>query len=242
MMSEWEKACLRMNRQNEHISIKCRESFDDFMRDIAKRHIGKGDMLSEFVCKKHGVFLAQENICPLCQRESEEQIEKERISALGIPLRFLNESFETFIPHEPAQKSALSFLRDKNKKGNAIISGGFGTGKTHLCFSAVRAYGADYYAAYDLFRGIRLSKDETKIIEHVSNCKLLIIDELGRTKMSVWEMNTLFEIVNNRYNNMIHTIFATNFGKNEFMMPEWEAIIERMSPVFFEFTGKSLRK
>ena len=60
-----------------------------------------------------------------------------------------------------------------------------------------------------------------EIIKLYCECDLLIIDDLGKEKLSEWVLEKLFQIVNTRYENMLPIIITTNYSENE--------IIKRLS-------------
>jgi DNA replication protein DnaC len=53
---------------------------------------------------------------------------------------------------------------------------------------------------------------EKDIIDLYSNASLLVLDDLGTELTTDWAYFTLYLIVDNRYNNMLPTIFTSNFS------------------------------
>jgi DNA replication protein DnaC len=56
---------------------------------------------------------------------------------------------------------------------------------------------------------------EWDIINHYSNIHLLVLDDLGTRKASDWFMDTLYMIINNRYEGLKKTIITSNFTLEE---------------------------
>lgn len=53
-------------------------------------------------------------------------------------------------------------------------------------------------------------KTEQEIINYYSNVHLLILDDFGTMKTTDWLIQTLYLIINRRYENMMKTIFTSN--------------------------------
>jgi len=59
------------------------------------------------------------------------------------------------------------------------------------------------------------SSSERELVKKYSRIRLLVIDDLGTEKASDYSMAVLYEIVNNRYNEMLPTIITTNLTSKE---------------------------
>lgn len=112
------------------------------------------------------------------------------------------------------------------------IWGGIGTGKTYLICALVRAYLLrlqelgkldSWYtpkiaSVPDILLDIKHSfkehstKSEQDIIYKYSKTKCLLLDDLGTEKLSDWVIQTLYSIVDNRYNEELQTIFTSNLS------------------------------
>ena len=60
-----------------------------------------------------------------------------------------------------------------------------------------------------------------EVLKLYCECDLLIIDDLGKEKLSEWVLEKLFQIINARYENMLPVIITTNYNEKE--------IIKRLS-------------
>ena len=107
------------------------------------------------------------------------------------------------------------------KNGGIIYSSQGGYGKTHLCFAIVR-YSAEkgqktlYMIAPKMMSIIKdnfsaEAKERKRFIESLEYSDILIIDEVDKIIGTKFELETLFNIVNERYNNMLITILVGNF-------------------------------
>jgi DNA replication protein DnaC len=76
--------------------------------------------------------------------------------------------------------------------------------------------GARYCRLLDLLRRFRVSysknggETEQDILNEAGGYPLLILDEIGRQCGSAFEYNTIFDIIDTRYNNRLPTILCSN--------------------------------
>jgi DNA replication protein DnaC len=135
-------------------------------------------------------------------------------------------TFETYRPGNAEQARALGLVKDFSLRWPAgrafILSGPVGTGKTHLLVAALRhltlelGVRAGYVEISLLYaqirRGFQDGKSGGEIIGPLSQLDVLAIDELGKGRGSVFELETLDELIARRYNANKITLFATNFS------------------------------
>lgn len=109
----------------------------------------------------------------------------------------------------------------ENGKG-LFITGDVGTGKTYsACSIAIAAIKQNLPAKYltggDLIRhltgAITAGSSEELIIEELSEHRLLIIDDLGREGMTAKTLSRLFDVINDRKNKLLSTIYTTNYNE-----------------------------
>jgi len=103
-----------------------------------------------------------------------------------------------------------------------LLLGPCGVGKTHLAAAAllslVREKGVRgvFYDFRDLLKEIQASYNpvsgttEMGILQPIFGAEVLVLDDLGATKMTDWVRDTLSHIINNRYNERRVTIFTSN--------------------------------
>jgi len=153
---------------------------------------------------------------------------KNKLVIAQIPPRFLKRSFEDYHPKNESQSFAKNFgrmlveaypLADRG----LLLMGGVGVGKTHLAIAILRELieqkGATglFFESGSLLKTIQDSYNpisqtsEMRVLAPVYQTDVLVLDELGATVPSDWVRDTLYQIVNSRYNNNRLTIFTTNY-------------------------------
>ena len=150
-----------------------------------------------------------------------------------IPVRFQHAKYEDV----PAKIQALFDAIPKSKRG-LYIHGNVGTGKTHFAYALKKKWDvpttveaskkdnsvkvskgrtAIFWNTTELLREMRRdfdSEQKSNVVDYLldnDNESLLFLDDLGSEKMSDWVAETFYLIINSRYNNVVPTIFTSNF-------------------------------
>jgi DNA replication protein DnaC len=111
---------------------------------------------------------------------------------------------------------------DVTQAPSLMLWGGTGTGKTHAAFGAVRRIALtgpirfgflattfpDLYAA--LRPGAATDEERERLMRRVLSVPVLLLDDLGTTKSSLWTEETTYRIVNHRYNRMLPVVITSN--------------------------------
>ena len=122
------------------------------------------------------------------------------LQTIGVPSRFLR-----------AVVKRLESLSE-----SLYLTGQKGTGKTHMAAAIIREIVLDktpyhncsslqWVSVPDLLLEIRASfrdgsdRSEASIIEQYSDCRVLILDDLGAEKTTEWSLQTLYTIIDRRY-------------------------------------------
>jgi DNA replication protein DnaC len=149
-----------------------------------------------------------------------------RIGRANIPNRYVHCTFGNFRAYNDPLKTALRFARrvvDEFPLDRGLLLIGLpGVGKTHLAVATLKAWiekgGTGlFYTTIDLMselRGTYSNSDrasEADVLEKVTKTDLLVLDELGRERISDWRDEILHLIVNARYSHRRATLFTTNF-------------------------------
>lgn len=156
-------------------------------------------------------------------------------AASGIPARFAGRDFAGYRATVPGQKIALSVCQafadswpeKKADGGSLVLTGGPGTGKTHLACAVANAVMRDHLAVCKfgtVATVLRFIKDtyrrdseltEQGAIERLVQPDLLIVDEVGVQIGSEHEKMLMFEVLNARYQECRPTILISNLAADE---------------------------
>jgi DNA replication protein DnaC len=151
----------------------------------------------------------------LLKRRAKILLEKSRIDK-----RFYLRTFENFNTYDSitknAKEKALEYVENiehyLEKGTNLIIEGAgkVGTGKTHLACAVAQAVmqkgiPAKFINVVSMIAEIKEDFDISKFAE----VELLIIDDLGKEKSTDWVCETVYGIINKRYEQMKPTIITT---------------------------------
>jgi DNA replication protein DnaC len=120
-----------------------------------------------------------------------------------------------FIKEYPVQDIGLLFI------------GPCGVGKTHLAVAIINELIREkkafcYFCDFrELIRKIQNSYSsdsvvtETDLLQPVFNSEVLVLDELGAKRTTAWVEDTVFYIINSRYNQKKLTLFTSNYLDSE---------------------------
>lgn len=156
-----------------------------------------------YIKYKDGTEKVEPKFCPICEKEREaerkqHEAEKNRIELLkeyrsrNISPEYFDKTLDDFIATTKAQKAALQAVKDiiSSGKGKLILIGSNGIGKTMLGNIAVKIMGGKIYTMFEIASRIRQSyvpgakETEMDILNELISVPLLVIDEVGRLKMS----------------------------------------------------------
>src|SRR6185437_10183494 len=108
-----------------------------------------------------------------------------------------------------------------------LLMGPCGVGKTHLAVAALkeivlRGHGGLFYDYRELLKEIQDSYNaesqstEMSVLEPVLKTDILVLDDVGSSKPSLWALETVGHILSTRYNEKRVTMITTNFLDPEF--------------------------
>lgn len=162
-------------------------------------------------------------------------------------------------------KNARETARDAVKKARLFISqfgssfenlflyGETGVGKTFLTHCIAQelleqAYCVIYFTSFDLFdllakNAFNASGETDDLAEHVMDCDLLIIDDLGTELTNSFVSSQLFLCVNERILRKKSTIISTNLTTEQFMERYSERTFSRISSSYnmIKLIGRDIR-
>lgn len=162
--------------------------------------------------------------CPCRKRDRFRKV----IAAARIPRRYEKCSFANFIsaPGTSQDNALLHAHKFANEypavERGLLFMGPAGVGKTHLAVSIIRdliekgfaglfcEFGSLLKEIQDSYNPISKSS-ELKVLAPVYQADVLVLDELGATVPTDWVRDTMYQIINKRYNDNKLTIFTTNY-------------------------------
>jgi DNA replication protein DnaC len=103
-----------------------------------------------------------------------------------------------------------------------LLMGPCGVGKTHLAVAAMktivlRGHSGLFYDYRELLKAIQDSYNpesqatEMSVLEPVLQTEILVLDDVGSSKPSLWALETVGHVLNTRYNEKRVTLLTTNF-------------------------------
>jgi DNA replication protein DnaC len=180
-----------------------------------------------------------------------------KTQALGeqsrIPRRYQNCSLANFEVHNDSHKDALKISKQfvKNypvQEVGLLFIGPCGVGKTHLAVAIIRELiekknvPCSFYDFRELIRDIQSTftpdsnLSETEVLAPVFEHEVLVLDELGAKRTTAWVEETVFYIINQRYNQKKLTIFTSNYldteeeadGRDSFYKKGGDTLVDRI--------------
>jgi DNA replication protein DnaC len=227
-----------------------------------QRHCEKHGEYRSDMC----VFAGRElwKACPSCddEKRKQDEIDSQRafldeqeqrrinlnLRDAMIPVRFSGATFENYICKSESQRKIFNGVQDyansfpgNRKNGTSVImTGGVGTGKTHLAIAAAHSVIYEHkltarYVSLDRVliaikssfgKGSELSQQG--IYEKLSRPDLLIIDEVGAQHATEFEKLVMFDIINSRYEDIKPTMLISNLGIKQVVECVGERAIDRL--------------
>lgn len=154
------------------------------------------------------------------------------LDSAKIGRRYADCTLENFIPVKGAEKAlntCTEYVKDFSKDSGEglIMAGPSGSGKSHLAVAIVKAIAetgksAIFQSVPELLAKLRLTYDknndgetEDEILEQLTKCDLLVLDDIGAEKQSAWTEERLYLLIDRRYRDKRATIVTTNLNYNE---------------------------
>jgi DNA replication protein DnaC len=180
-------------------------------------------------------------------RAERERIQK-KLGAALIPHRFVSKTFADYRADSEGQKKALTVCQDYAHNFREhfdagrclLLLGKPGTGKTHLAAAIANHVvtttkaTAIYRTVGGILQHIKGSYDresgysEREAFDSYAKTNLLIIDDVGATKPTDFELATLFTIINSRYEQMMPTVIISNLPPKALPEALGERCVDRL--------------
>lgn len=139
-----------------------------------------------------------------------------------------------------AVDTAKDFIHNFDKQfNNLFLYGDTGVGKTFLSHCIARdlidaSFSVIYFSAYDLFdlmaqNAFARTDESIELNEHIYDCDLLIIDDLGTELTNSFVSSQLFLCINERLVREKSTLISTNLSLEHFLEMYSERVFSRIS-------------
>ena len=186
------------------------------------------------------------------ERDKQAALEREqrkwmsKIKGAAIPERFKDRTLDSYIAKTTGQKDALAFAKEYAENFDQVLKTGRscifvgkpGTGKTHLAIGIALSImqhqqSALFVTVQRLIRRVKDSwytKEETEseVIDAYASPDLLILDEVGVQFGSEFEKQVLFDVLNERYENLKPSILLSNIPSEQLSDYLGERVTDRL--------------
>jgi len=178
-------------------------------------------------------------LCKECEKDAADKEPEQKESNFermekNIPLRYLDADTKNI------DSRIINWLKEQ-KNEFLFIHGPCGTGKTYAsCAITMRLRAkkipCKLVFSSDLFASLRRSFNkktwegsEEDIIERHTGKKITIFDDVGAEKTSEYVIESWYNIINKRYNDMLPTIFTSNYSLDEINNKMSDRIASRLA-------------
>lgn len=180
-------------------------------------------------------------------REDAETIKAEKAKKLreesNLGERFARRTFGNFergLDPDAYDKCLYYSEHYKDAERNCLLLvGGYGTGKTHLAASiANKLMDNGVPVLFDTF-GRHLNKLRAEFnggrsvyLEQMETIDMLMLDDVGKEKVSEWSASILYDIINYRYEHLLPVVITTNLENSALKGYLGGAVWSRMVEMF----------
>jgi DNA replication protein DnaC len=186
--------------------------------------------------------------CASEARERRQQEHQNKVRRLlrqsGIGVRHQEATFDTFeatADSRPVLGVCRQFVEDFPDHGKGLtLAGPSGTGKTYLAVAITRALIERgilavivnvprlFLAFRSSFQGTEPHRFEDQL-DLVTTCDHLVLDDLGRERLTDWVLETLYLVVNARYADRLATTITTNLDLDALRLRLGEPLVDRLA-------------
>lgn len=161
-------------------------------------------------------------------------------SIASFPVRFQDKTLDDYDDTvSPSAAKALAAARRlvAGEIQNLVLIGPAGVGKTHLAAGVLRMVGGIWQNVAELIVGMKADIDraaDDKLYQWRPNelrreQRLVVLDDLGREKISDWTGETIYALINSRYEAMRSTIVTSNLSAEQLKANGYWPAISRLA-------------
>ena len=176
-------------------------------------------------CEKAQAYWAEQDAKEKAKEEKAAKVlkERQRRESAGLPMGQIP-SFRAYVTDTDGRREALKKVQEwaKNPTKNLVLEGSNHTGKTHLITAATnelsrRGVYVRMTLISTIYSTIKEAYDrgapEYLYKEIYTKPNILVIDDLGKERVTDWTVSTLVDIIDARYRNNKITAVTTNYNK-----------------------------
>ena len=187
-------------------------------KDVLCECLTHGPFTAHVVKYDNGNEVLTPDRCPVCEKERKEELARrnseriynERIAsykASNVSKEYFDKEFSDFVATTKAQKAALDAVQEMidTGKGKVVIIGSNGVGKSMLGNLAAKEMGGYIYTMFEIATRIRQSyapgakETELDILNELVEAPLLVIDEVGRIRVTEAVLDWFSYIIDKRH-------------------------------------------
>jgi DNA replication protein DnaC len=201
---------------------------DRYNRDTEMRDLNSTENVVCEICFGTGVEVIQGKGARPCSCRASDSRQRS-LAAARIPRRYASCSLDNFKSELNSSQnlgfqSACRLVLDYPAVDRGLLfMGPVGVGKTHLAVAILKGLiekgvSCLFYESGALLKQIQDSYNpisntsEMRVLSPVFQAEVLVMDELGSTIPTDWVRDTIYQIINTRYNDRKLTIFTTNYS------------------------------
>ena len=200
------------------------------------------------LCKCEAEKLRKEEEEERRKREAEEK-KRQRVLCFPSP-ELANCTFaNSDTPNKPSENYVSHSAKALEDGTGLLFYGGVGTGKTYMAAAVANALiDEGYTVRFNTARGYadQFFSDKNVMLETLRACHFVILDDLYAERQTEYMQETVFQIVNIRYEMQLPIIVTTNLSPAHFQKPQnvsEERIFSRLTRCFpVLISGEDRRK
>jgi DNA replication protein DnaC len=148
------------------------------------------------------------------------------------------------VKYEDVPSNIQCLIKDiQNSRKGIYIHGECGTGKTHIAYAITKhlqeniKFNVKLYNIPSLIRHLKedfnennkqLSEENTNFGKLLNFAGLLVLDDFGTEKLTEWVEESVYSIINERYERMLPIIFTSNLEPSKLVEKYGDRIVSRI--------------